>query len=154
MAGEAVNIRNRLEGLERRVGMEGQQHDVEMRELREGYDRHDADLQVLRQSANDYQADIQVRDNETFELKELIFKLGVEVDEFREEIQKTQSEPGREVIDMSGYQEKMVALQQGLDGALRQLEAQERKIREGELRFSQATGRSTKSSEDAQAGKA
>ena len=33
MAGESVNARKRLEGLERRVGIEGQQHEVEMREL-------------------------------------------------------------------------------------------------------------------------
>ena len=78
MAGEAASIRNRLEGLERRVGMEGQQHDVEMRELRAGHEQHDADLRVLCHNANEYQADIQARDNEIFELKELIFKLCVE----------------------------------------------------------------------------
>ena len=33
MAGEAANTRKRMEGLERRVGIEGQQHDVETREL-------------------------------------------------------------------------------------------------------------------------
>ena len=89
MAGEAVNVRNRLEGLERRVGMEGQQHDVEMRELRASHDQHDVDLRVLCHNTNEYQADIQARDNEIFELKELIFKLGVEMDEFREEMRRS-----------------------------------------------------------------
>ena len=32
MSGEVANIRDRLEGLERRVGMEGQQHDAVLRE--------------------------------------------------------------------------------------------------------------------------
>ena len=44
MAGEAANARKRLEGLERRVGIESQQHDVEMRELRAGHDQQAAEL--------------------------------------------------------------------------------------------------------------
>ena len=138
MAGEAANIRNRLEGLERRVGMvqENQQHDVEMRELRAGHEQHDADLRVLCHNANEYQADIQARDNEIFE-KELIFKLCVKMDEFREDIKKVQTAPGRESTDASAYQEQAIAFRQGLDRALQQMETQERKIREGEQRHSQ-----------------
>ena len=136
MAGETVNIRKRLEGLERRVGMETQQHDVEMRELRAGHEQHAADLRVLCH-ANEYQADLQARDHETFELKELIFKIGVEMDEFREEVKKVQAMPGRELTDAPAYLEQVGALRQSLDGALQQLESQERKIREGEQRLSQ-----------------
>ena len=120
MAGEAVSIRNRLEGLERRVGMESQQHDVEMRELRAGQEQHAADLRVLCHNANEYQADIQARDHETFELKELIFKLCVEMDEFREDIKKVQTMPGRELTDAPAYQEQVSAFRQSLDGALQQ----------------------------------
>ena len=132
MAGEAANIRVRLEGLERRVGMESQQHDVETRELRAGHEQHDADLRVLCHNANEYQADIQARDHETFELKELIFKLCVEMDEFREDTKKVQAAPGKESTDASAYQEQVSVLRQSLDGVLQQLETQERKIREGE----------------------
>ena len=137
MAGEAVNIRNRLEGLERRVGMEGQQHDVEMRELRAGHEQHEADLRVLRHTANEYQADVQARDHEIDELKELIFNLGVEMDEVREDIKRIQSAPGREMPDAPMYQEQVVALRQSLDRAHQQLETQEQKIREGDQRLSQ-----------------
>ena len=93
ITGEAANIRGRLEGLERRVGMEGQQHDAVLRELQAGYERHATDLSVLCHNANEYQADIQARDNETFELKELIFKLSVEIDELREDVKKVQAMP-------------------------------------------------------------
>ena len=137
MAGEAVNIRNRLEGLERRVGMEGQQHDAEMRELRAGHEQHEADLRVLRHTANEYQADAQARDHEIDEIRELIFNLGVEMDEVREDIKRIQSAPGREMPDASMYQEQVVALRQSLERAHQQLETQEQKVREGDQRLSQ-----------------
>ena len=137
MAGEAANTRKRLEGLERRVGIEGQQHEVEMQELRSGHEQHEADLRVLLQNTNEYQADLQARDHETFELKELIFKVCVELDEFREELKKTRGAPGREQSDVSTYQEQVGVLRQSLDGALQQLETLERKVQEGEHRFSQ-----------------
>ena len=72
-----------------------------------------------------------------FELKELIFKIGVEADEIREELRRVQAMPGRELPEAPACLEPMNALRQGLDGALQQLETQERKIREGEHRFSQ-----------------
>ena len=53
MAGEVANARKRLEGLERRVGIEGQQHDMEMRELRAGHNQQEADLKVLCQNASE-----------------------------------------------------------------------------------------------------
>ena len=59
------------------------------------------------------------------------------MDEFREDIKKIQSVPGREVTDASVYQEQAIAFRQGLGRALQQLESQERKIREGEQRLSQ-----------------
>ena len=58
IVGELVNARKRLEGLERRIGIEGQQQEAEMRELRAGHDRHATEIGVLSQCANDYQADI------------------------------------------------------------------------------------------------
>ena len=75
IVGELVNARKRIEGLERRIGIESQQHDSEMRELRAGHERQAVEIGVLSQCANDYQADIQVRDNEVLEMKELIFEL-------------------------------------------------------------------------------
>ena len=138
MASEAVNVRKRLEGLERRVGIiESQQHDVEMRELRSGHEQQAADLRVLCHNANECQADLQARDHETFEMKELIFKICVEMDEFREEVKKVQAMPGREQTDAPAYLEQIGAFRQSLDGALQQLETQERKIQEGERRLSQ-----------------
>ena len=56
IVGELVNARKRLEGLERRIGIESQQQEVEMRELRAGHDRHATEIGVLSQCANDYQA--------------------------------------------------------------------------------------------------
>ena len=55
-------------------------------------------------------------------MKELIFKLGVEMEEIRKELEKTQ---------------EVGALRRDLGGALQQAEALERKVREGEHRFSQ-----------------
>ena len=95
VTGEATNLRSRLDGLQRRVGMESQQHESALRELRASHEQHATDLSVLCHSANEYQADIQARDHETFELKELIFKLSVEVDELREDVKKVQAMPGR-----------------------------------------------------------
>ena len=45
--------------------------------------------------------------------------------------------PGRESPDISEYREQMGVLRHDLDGALQQVEALERKVREGEHRFSQ-----------------
>ena len=56
MVGESVNARKRLEGLERRVGIEGQQHEAEVRELRTGCDQHAADLKVVIHHVNELQA--------------------------------------------------------------------------------------------------
>ena len=137
IAGESVNARKRLEGLERRVGIEGQQHEVEMRELRTVHDQHAVDLKVLIHNASEYQADLQARDHETFEMKELIFKMVVDMEEIRKELEKTQEVPGREIPDISDYQEQMGALRHDLGRALQQVEVLERKVREGEQRFSQ-----------------
>ena len=107
IVGELVNARKRIEGLERRIGIESQQHDSEMRELRAGHERQAVELGVLTQCANDYQADIQVRDNEVFEVKELIFELGVQMDEIREELKRAREAPEKELPDVSDYQEKL-----------------------------------------------
>ena len=136
ISGEAANVRGRLEGLERRVGMESQQHESVLRELRASHDQHATDLSVLCHNANEYQADIQARDNETFELKELIFKLSVEVDEVREDAKKVRAMPEKGFVETADYQERMNVLQRNLDESRRQLEAQEQKIREGERRLS------------------
>ena len=137
IAGESVNARKRLEGLERRIGIEGQQQEAEMRELRAGHDRHAAEMRVLSQSANEHQADLQVRDHEVFEVKELIFNLGVDIDAIRKELEKTQEVPGREIPDISKYQEQLGTFRYDLGKALQQVEVLERKVREGDQRFSQ-----------------
>ena len=136
VSGEAASIRGRLEGLERRVGIESQQHESVLRELRASHDQHATDLSALCHNANKYQADIQARDNETFELKELIFKLSVEVDDLREDAKKNRAMPEKGFVETSDYQEQMNVLQRNLDESRRQLEAQEQKIREGERRLS------------------
>ena len=70
-------------------------------------------------------------------MKELIFKLGAEMDEVRKELEKTQEVPGRESPDISEYREQMGVLRHDLDGALQQVEMLERKVQESERRFSQ-----------------
>ena len=137
IVGELVNARKRIEGLERRIGIESQQHDSEMRELRAGHERQAVELGVLSQCANDYQADIQVRDNEVLEMKELIFELGVQMDEIREELKRAREAPEKEIPNVSGYQEQLGTFRHDLDKALQQVENLERKVREGDQRFSQ-----------------
>ena len=136
ISGEGASICGRLEGLERRVGVESQQHESVLRELRVSHDQHAADLSVLCHNANEYQGDIQARDNETFELKELIFKLCVEVDELREDAKKVKAGPDKGSVETADYQEQMNVLQRNLDESRQQLEAQEEKIREGERQLS------------------
>ena len=132
LSGEAVNIRNRLEGLERRVGMEGQQHESVLRELRAGRDQCVADIGILCQHSNEYQMDVQARDHEVFELKELIFKVCVEVDEFREDLKNVQTSPEQGSVGTSDQQEQMKTLRHDLDEFRKQIEAQEKKIQDGE----------------------
>ena len=132
LSAEAVNIRSRLEGLERRVGMEGQQHDLVLRELRASLDRCVADVNVLCQSSKEYQMDIQARDTELFEMKELIFKLSVELEECREDTRKVQSLPESGAVSASDQREQMKVLQHDLDESRKQLEMQERKLQDGE----------------------
>ena len=103
IVGELVNARKRIEGLERRIGIESQQHDSEMRELRAGHERQAVEIGVLSQCANEYQADIQFRDNEAFEMKELIFELGVRMDEFHKEINRAREAPEKETTDISEF---------------------------------------------------
>ena len=136
VTGEAASIRGRLESLERRVGMESQQHESVLRELQASHEQHATDLSVLCHNANEYQADIQARDHETFELKELIFKLCVEVDELREDAKKAKDMPGKGSVEAPDCQEQMNVLQRNLDESRQQLETQEQKLREGERRLS------------------
>ena len=114
----------------------GMEHESALRELRASHDQHAIDLSVLCHSANEYQADTQARDNEIFELKELIFKLCVEVDELREDAKKAQAVPEKGFVETSDYQEQMTVFRRNLDESRQQLEAQEQKIREGEQRLS------------------
>ena len=137
IVGELVNARKRIEGLERRIGIESQQHDSEIRELRAGHERQAVELGVLSQCANDYQADIQVRDNEVLELKELIFEMGVQMDEVREELKRAREAPEKEMPDISEYQEQMGTFRYDLGRARHQVETLERKVREGDQQMSQ-----------------
>ena len=137
IVGELVNARKRIEGLERRIGIESQQHDSEMRELRAGHERQVAEIGVLSQCVNEYQADIQLRDNETFEMKELIFELGVRMDEFHKEVNKAREAPEREATNISELQAQMGTFQHDFRRALDQVEALERKVQEGDQRVSQ-----------------
>ena len=76
-----MNARNRLEGIERRVGMEGQHQQVTMRDLRASIDQCREDIQGLSRCSTECQMDIQSRDTKHFEMEELIFKLS---DDLRE----------------------------------------------------------------------
>ena len=91
---------------------------------------------MLCHNANEYQADTQARDNETFELKELIFKLCVEVDELREDAKKVKVTSEKESVEACDYQEQMTVLLQRLADSRQQLEVQGQKTQEGERRLS------------------
>ena len=125
-----------------------------MRELRAGHDQHAADLRVLSHNASEYQADLQARDHETFEMKELIFRMGVDMEEIRKELEKAQEVPGRETPDISEHQEQMGALRHDLARVLQQTEVLERKVREGEQRLSQLQKEVRDCHHKAQAGRA
>ena len=112
--------------------MEGQQHESVLRELRASQDQCVADISVLRHNSDEYQTDVQARDTEMFELKELIFKLSVELGEIREDLRKAQSLPERGSVGISDQQEQMKAFRHDLDESRKQLEVQERKIQDGE----------------------
>ena len=132
LSGDAKNARSRLEGLERRVGMEGQQDELVLRELRASLDRCVADVNVLCQNSTEYQMDIQARASELFEMKDLIFKLSVELDECREGIRKVQDLPESGSASVSDQQEQMKAFQNSLDETRKQLEIQDKKLQDGE----------------------
>ena len=127
LSGEAVNVRSRLEGLERRVGMEGQQHETALGELRATLERCVAEVGVLCQSSNEYQADIQARDTELFEMKELIFKLAVDIDYCREDIKTAQNTPEGVAVNVLDQKEQMKALRHELDESRKQLETCKRR---------------------------
>ena len=57
------------------------------------------------------------------------------MEEIRKELEKTQEVPGREIHDISAFQEQMGALRHDLGRALQQVEVLERKVREGDQRF-------------------
>ena len=137
IVGELANARKRIEGLERRIGIESQQQEAEMRELRAAHEQHAVDLRVLIHNASEYQADLQARDHETVEMKELIFNLGVDMDDIREELKRAREAPEKETLDVSEYQVQMGAFRHDLGKGLQQVETLERKVREGEQRVAQ-----------------
>ena len=81
LSGESLNVRNRLEGVERRLGMEGQQQEATLRDLRASVDQCREDIQGLTRCTAECQMDIQSRDAKHFEMEELIFKFSVELEE-------------------------------------------------------------------------
>ena len=87
---------------------------------------------VLCQNSNEYQADIQARDTDMFEMKELIFKLAVDIDYCREDIKKAQHPPEGAAVGAEDQTEQMRVLRRELDESRRQLERQEKKFQEGE----------------------
>ena len=92
-----------------------------LRELRASLDGCVADVNVLCQNYTEYQMEIQARDSELFEMKELIFKLSIELDECREGIQKAQGLPESGSVSASDQQEQMKVLQHELDDSRKQL---------------------------------
>ena len=114
------------------MATEGQQQESVLRELRASLDRCVEDVSVLCQNSTEYQMDIQARDSELFEMKELIFKLSVGLDECRDGIQKVQSLPESGSDSLSDQREQMKILQHDLGEALKQLEIQEKTLQDGE----------------------
>ena len=70
-------------------------------------------------------------------MKELIFELGVQMDEVREELKKAREAPEKETPDVSDYQEQLGTFRHDLGKALQQMETLERKVRDGDQRVSQ-----------------
>ena len=80
--------------------------------------------------------DIQLTDTELFELKELLFRLSVDLEEGMQEcrggIQRTQQLPDSGLISTSDHQEHMKVVQQALDERCAQLVSHEKKFQDGE----------------------
>ena len=136
LSGGSVNVRSMLEGLERRVGMEGQQHDSNIRDLRQRVDQCIEDGKGLCRCSTEYQMDIQFRDTELFELKKLLFKFSVDLEEglkeCREGIHRIQDLPESGSVSTSDHREHMKAVQQTLDEYRAQLGTHEKKLQDGE----------------------
>ena len=57
LSGGSINVRGRLEGWERRVDMEGQQHDSNVRDLRASLDQCIEDVKGLCRCSTEHQSD-------------------------------------------------------------------------------------------------
>ena len=136
LSGESMNSRSRLEGLERCVGVEGQQHDSAIRDLRASLVQCIEDTKGLCKCSTEYQMDIQFRDTELFELKELLFKFSIDLEdglkECHEGIQRAQQLPERGLISTSDHQEHMNAVQQALEEQRTQILSHEKKLLDDE----------------------
>ena len=136
LSGESMNARNRLKGIERRVGMEGQQQQATMRDLQASIDQCREDIQGLIRCSAECQMDIKSRDTKHFEMEELIFKFSVDLEEglkeSREGLQKLRHLPESGPVSTSDHQEHMKAVQQVLDECRAQLVTHEKKLQDGE----------------------
>ena len=131
-----MNARNRLDGIERRVGIEGQQHEATMRDLRASLDQRQEDLQALSRSSTVCQVDIQSWDARLFEFEETIFHFRVDMErglkECREGMQRIQNLPESGSVSTSDHRERMKAVQQVLDEYRTQLGTHEKKLQDSE----------------------
>ena len=78
LSGESMNARSQLDGIERRMGIEGQQQEATRQNLRVSLDQCQEDFQALSRSSTVCQVDIQSWDARHFELEETIFHFRVD----------------------------------------------------------------------------
>ena len=136
LSGESMYVRNRLDGVERRLGLEGQQQQAPLRDLQASVDQCRGDSHGLTRCSAEFQMDIQSRDQRHFEMEELIFKFSVELEEClkecREGLQCIRQLPESGAVSTSDHQEHAKAVQQVLDECRAQLVVHEKRFQDGE----------------------
>ena len=136
LSGESMNVRNRLDGVERRLGLEVQQQQASLRDLQSAIDQCRGDVQELAQGFAEVQTEIQSRDQKHFELEESSFRLNVDLEKglggCREGPQRAQHTPESGSVSASAHQEHVKAVQQALDECRARLTTHEKKFQDGE----------------------
>ena len=136
LSGESMNVCNRLDGMEGRLGLESQQHQVSLREVQAAVNQCRGDIQGLTQGIAEVQMDTQSRDQRSFELEELIFNFNVNLEEglkeCREVTQQVRHIPESGQVSATDYQEHARLVKQALDEPRAQLTSHEKKFQDGE----------------------
>ena len=110
---------NRLDGVERRLGLESQQQQASLRDVQAAVNQCRGDIQGLAQGFAEVQMDTQSRDQRSFELEELIYKFSVDLEEglkeCREGLQQVRHILESGPVSTTAHQEHAKAVQQALD---------------------------------------